>query len=87
MLLYFYAKLEALNLTYIEFFETAYQRKFGKLVSLEADYAEYLLLGRLPIYVTDYLKELQQCESSTAPSAAGKSLPEMTNASCALPAS
>lgn len=59
MMLYFQAKLSDLNLAYWQFFQVAYQWRYGKHVMLNDDEAQFLLHGILPRYVTDYLKHLQ----------------------------
>lgn len=65
MILYFRAKLEQLGLTYHEFFETAYHWRFGKLVTIDSDYAQFLLHSVLPKYVIEYLKHLQESEDGS----------------------
>lgn len=62
MLLYFQAKISELRLTYHEFFETAYQWRFGRLVMLDDDYAQFLLHSVLPKYVVEFLQHLQESE-------------------------
>lgn len=63
-LLYFQAKLTELRLSAHEFLETAYVWRFGKQGHVTPDFCEYLNHGILPIYCIQYLKHLQEKESS-----------------------
>lgn len=69
MLLYFRAKLEQLNMSYHQFFETAYQWRFNppQMPSLNDDAAQFLLHAVLPRYCVEFLKHLQEKETCTAP--------------------
>jgi arginine utilization protein RocB len=57
-------KLLELQVTYQEFFRTAYVWKFGKMRDLTCDYASYRLAGTLPRYVIEYLEFLKQGEKA-----------------------
>lgn len=48
----------ALNLSYLQFFEVAHQAIFGRVGSLNDDYAQFLQHAVVPKYVEAYLDRL-----------------------------
>lgn len=52
----------SLNLSYLQFFEVAHQAIFGRVGSLNDDYAQFLQYAIIPKYVEAYLDRLQMEE-------------------------
>lgn len=64
MMLYLRAKVEELGVSYLQFFETAFFWRFERHSSLNDDYCQFLLHGVIPKYAVEFLKHIQQKESS-----------------------
>ena len=72
MLLLFHQRLTELRLTWQEYFALAYYAKFKRMPALNQDHHDYVVNGKLPIYVVEFLQQDQSCNKSTAPSAESK---------------
>lgn len=78
MRLYLTAKVKELNLSYLQFLETAHFWKFGRAVIPQEDYTQFCLHGVIPKYCVEFLHDIQEkerkrCTNATAQSVVNQS--------------